>query len=151
MGHQSRHIIFYMFYVFWVYVPFPLAALHVSQDSGKKNKQKNLIFWHTKFIWVLPILIQHISMAYYQPQEYNLRNNTKRWQVAKTCFLSFFLLSIIQLFLLQLPLRQVSANINSNIEIVFLYELLLFHPHIPEKKQPLQPRARGNPNRFWEI
>lgn len=114
------------------------------RTQGKKINKKTLIFWHTKFIWVLPILIQHISMAYHQPQEYHLRNNTKRWQVAKTCFLSFFLLSIIQLFLLQLPLSQVSANINSNIEIVHvsLWAAPLPSPH-PWEKAAAPAQSRG--------
>lgn len=157
--HQSRHIIFYTFYMLWVYFTcFSCTAYF----SGLREKNQPNILTHKIYLGISHSDSTHINSLSYilSAPRISFKKRHQRMTGGQNLLFILLLLSIIQLFLLQPPPKpgKVSANINSNTEIVHVSPREAPLPSPDPWDKPAAPaQSGGNPNRLrsstalWEI
>lgn len=114
--------------------------------SGLREKNQPNILTHKIYLGISHSDSTHINGLSYilSAPRISFKKRHQRMTGGQNLLFILFLLSIIQLFLLQPPLSQAKwVQILTLIQklCTFLHEQLLFHPQIPETNQLLQPRA----------
>lgn len=157
--HQSRHIIFYMFYMLWVcFICFGCTVYF----SGLREKNQPNILTQKIYLGISHPDSTHINGLRYilSAPRISFKKRQQRMTGGQNLLFILLLLSIIQIFLLQPSPKpgKVSANINSNIEIVHISPRAAPLPSPDPWDNPAAPaQSGGNPNRLhsstalWEI